>query len=95
MRLSLIHIFDIAQATEVVKGKEGGLDYMIEQGGKNLSGGQKPVSYTHLDVYKRQVSDEEHKELSPDWVHSIFTDNYVDFHPYFTIPECHLSLIHI
>ena len=27
---------DIAQATEVVKGKEGGLDYMIEQGGKNL-----------------------------------------------------------
>lgn len=32
---------DVAQATEVVKGKEGGLDYMIEQGGKNLSGGQK------------------------------------------------------
>ena len=32
---------DIAQATEVVKGKEGGLDCMIEQGGKNLSGGQK------------------------------------------------------
>ena len=32
---------DIAQATEVVKGKEGGFDYMIEQGGKNLSGGQK------------------------------------------------------
>lgn len=32
---------DIAQATEVVKGKEGCLDYMIEQGGKNLSGGQK------------------------------------------------------
>ena len=32
---------DIAQAAEVVKGKEGGLDYMIEQGGKNLSGGQK------------------------------------------------------
>ena len=32
---------DIAQATEVVKGKEGGLDYMIAQGGKNLSGGQK------------------------------------------------------
>ena len=32
---------DIAQATEVVLGKEGGLDYMIEQGGKNLSGGQK------------------------------------------------------
>lgn len=30
-----------AQATEVVKGKEGGLDALIEQGGRNLSGGQK------------------------------------------------------
>lgn len=32
---------EIAQASEVVKGKEGGLSYEIEQGGKNLSGGQK------------------------------------------------------
>ncbi len=32
---------EVAQATEVVKGKEGGLNYEIEQGGKNLSGGQK------------------------------------------------------
>lgn len=41
----------------------------------------------------KQVSDEEHKELSPEWVHSIFTDNYVDFHPYFTIPECHFKQV--
>ena len=32
---------EIAQATDVVKGKEGGLSYELEQGGKNLSGGQK------------------------------------------------------
>lgn len=32
---------DTAQARDVVEGKEGGLDYMIEQGGKNLSGGQR------------------------------------------------------
>jgi ABC-type multidrug transport system fused ATPase/permease subunit len=32
---------DTAQAREIIKGKEGGLDYIIEQGGKNLSGGQK------------------------------------------------------
>lgn len=31
----------IAQAKDVVESKDGGLDYMIEQGGKNLSGGQK------------------------------------------------------
>ena len=30
-----------AQAAEVVAGKEGGLDYIIAQGGKNLSGGQR------------------------------------------------------
>lgn len=32
---------EIAQAMDVVKGKEGGLSYELEQGGKNLSGGQK------------------------------------------------------
>lgn len=32
---------EIAQATDVVNGKDGKLDYQIEQGGRNLSGGQK------------------------------------------------------
>ena len=32
---------EIAQAKEIVDAKEGGLDYVIEQGGRNLSGGQK------------------------------------------------------
>lgn len=32
---------EIAQATDVVKGKAEGLSYMVEEGGKNLSGGQK------------------------------------------------------
>ena len=31
----------IAQASDVVRGKEGGLDSFIEQGGRNLSGGQR------------------------------------------------------
>lgn len=31
----------IAQAEEVVKGKPGGLDAEVEQGGRNFSGGQK------------------------------------------------------
>ena len=37
----MMRAIDIAQATEIVEGKEGGLDFMIEQGGKNLSGGQR------------------------------------------------------
>lgn len=32
---------DIAQATEFVMKKEGGLDFMVSQGGSNISGGQK------------------------------------------------------
>ena len=38
---AILEALSKAQALEIIKGKEGGLDYMIEQGGKNLSGGQK------------------------------------------------------
>ena len=37
----LMQALTIAQAKEFVDKKEGGLDFMIEQGGKNLSGGQR------------------------------------------------------
>lgn len=37
----MMRAIDIAQASEIVEGKDGGLDFMIEQGGKNLSGGQR------------------------------------------------------
>ena len=32
---------ELAQATDMVKGKEDGLSHMVEQGGRNLSGGQR------------------------------------------------------
>ncbi|MGN0274595.1 MAG: ABC transporter ATP-binding protein [Chordicoccus sp.] len=35
------HALSTAQAKDVVEGKEGGLDFQIEQSGRNLSGGQK------------------------------------------------------
>ena len=35
------HALDVAQASEFAQTKEGGLDYGIEQNGRNLSGGQK------------------------------------------------------
>ena len=37
----LWHALEIAQAAEVVRGKEKGLDEPVEQGGRNFSGGQK------------------------------------------------------
>ena len=37
----IMKAIEIAQASEIVKDKDGGLDFMIEQGGKNLSGGQR------------------------------------------------------
>lgn len=37
----IMSALETAQAKSVVDGKEGGLDYIIEQGGKNLSGGQR------------------------------------------------------
>lgn len=37
----------------------------------------------------KQVSDEEHKELSPQWVYEIFEENFVHYTPNFDITECH------
>lgn len=37
----LMDALEVAQGKEIVDGKQGGLDYMISQGGQNLSGGQK------------------------------------------------------
>ena len=37
----LWHALEVAQAAEVVRGKEKGLDEPVEQGGRNFSGGQK------------------------------------------------------
>ena len=37
----IMRALEIAQIAQIVKEKEGGLDFMIEQGGKNLSGGQR------------------------------------------------------
>ncbi len=69
---------------------KGGVAYILKQSfGINV-----PQQMREQVGYMvKQVSDEEHKELSPEWVHSIFTDNYVDFHPYFTIPECHFKQV--
>ena len=39
----------------------------------------------------KHVSDEEHKELSPEWVYQIFEDKYINESSVFTVPEAHFK----
>ena len=67
---------------------KGGISYILKQ---NLSI-YKPVAMREEVGYAvKQVSDEEHKELSPQWVYEIFEENYVNRMPYFTVDECHFK----
>ena len=47
---------EVAQAREIVEGKEGQLDFRLEQGGRNLSGGQKQrLSIARAFVKKPEI----------------------------------------
>lgn len=49
-------------------------------------GMKEEVGYTVKDV-----SDKEHKELSPNWVYQIFEDKYITNNTVFSVPECHFQ----
>ncbi len=69
---------------------KGGVAYILKQ---NFGISIPEKMKEQVGYLVKQVSDEEQKELSPEWVHSIFTDNYLDYRPYFTIPECHFKQV--
>lgn len=69
---------------------KGGVAYILKQ---NFGIAVPEKMREQVGYMVKQVSDEEHKELSPQWVYEIFEDNYVNATPIFTIPECHFRQI--
>ena len=67
---------------------KGGISYILKQ---NFSISMPVAMREEVGYAVKQVSDEEHKELSPQWVYDIFEENYVNRMPYFTIDECHFK----
>ena len=67
---------------------KGGISYILKQ---NFSISMPVAMREEVGYAVKQVSDEEHKELSPQWVYEIFEENYVNRMPYFTVGECHFK----
>ena len=65
---------------------KGGIAYILKQ---NFSISIPERMREEVGYAVKQVSDEEHKELSPQWVYEIFIENYVNYTPIFTISDCH------
>ena len=67
---------------------KGGISYILKQ---NFSISLPEKMREEVGYAVKQVSDEEHKELSPQWVYEIFEVNYMNHTPYFHISECHFK----
>ena len=65
---------------------KGGVNYILKQ---NFGISLPPEMREEVGYLMKHVSDEEHKELKPDWVYDIFKNNYIDATPHFEIIECH------
>ena len=69
---------------------KGGISYILKH---NFSISLPEKMREEVGYTVKQVSDEEHKELSPQRVHEIFEENYIDYQPHFRILECHFRQI--
>ncbi|MBQ2283016.1 MAG: 2-isopropylmalate synthase [Agathobacter sp.] len=67
---------------------KGGVAYILKQ---NYAISIPDQMKEEVGYAVKQVSDEEHKELSPQWVYDIFTEQYVNYMPHFTISDCHFK----
>lgn len=80
--------------TEVIRinsqSGKGGISFILKQ---NFSISIPDKMREEVGYAVKQISDEEHKELSPQWVYEIFEEKYIDYMPYFNIPECHFKQV--
>ncbi len=69
---------------------KGGVSYILKQNfGIDMPDKMKEeFGYTVKDV-----SDKEHKELSPAWIYQIFEDKYINDKPIFDVTECHFKQV--
>ena len=67
---------------------KGGVAYILKE---NFSINVPDKMREAVGYTVKQVSDEEHKELSPQWVYEIFEDNFINYTPNFDISECHFQ----
>jgi 2-isopropylmalate synthase len=65
---------------------KGGVAYILKQ---NFAISIPEKMREEVGYAVKQVSDEEHRELSPESVYEVFCDNYVHYMPHFSITECH------
>ena len=67
---------------------KGGVNYILTQShGINLPQQMR----AEVGYLVKDVSDKAHKELSPEWVYQIFSDNYINTKPVFHVDECHFK----
>lgn len=67
---------------------KGGVNYILKQShGINLPQAMR----AEVGYLVKDVSDKAHKELTPDWVYQIFSDNYINTKPVFYVDECHFK----
>lgn len=67
---------------------KGGVNYILKQShGINLPQAMR----AEVGYLVKDVSDKAHKELTPDWVYQIFSDNYINTKPLFHVDECHFK----
>lgn len=69
---------------------KGGVNYILKQ---NFGISMPDAMREEVGYLMKHVSDEEHKELSPQWVYEIFEDHYITPMPYFQITECHFKQV--